>query len=126
MMVVKRHCVLAKLNSNAGWDGPVPKLLAKGEVAKRLVKLDGWSYEAGFIAKQFEFRRFLDGIRFVDRVASIAEEHEHHPDIQVRYTTVKLSLQTHSEGGVTEWDFELAAAIDELGVRGRANVKRSE
>lgn len=103
----------------------MPKLLAKGEIAKRLAKLDGWNYEAGFIAKQFEFRRFLDGIRFVNKVASLAEEHEHHPDIQVRYTTVKLSLQTHSEGGVTAWDFGLAAAIDELPVRGLAEVKRS-
>jgi 4a-hydroxytetrahydrobiopterin dehydratase len=103
----------------------MPKLLTREEVAGRLAGLHGWSYEDGFIVKQFEFRRFLDGIRFVHRVAALAEEHEHHPDIHLRYTAVKLSLQTHSEGGVTRWDFDLAVAIDRLGARGLASVKRS-
>jgi 4a-hydroxytetrahydrobiopterin dehydratase len=126
MAIVKRRCSLAKLNSNPVSIGPMPKLLTKVEIAKRLAKLDGWSYQGGFIAKQFEFRRFLDGIRFVNKVAAVAEEQEHHPDIQVRYTTVNLSLQTHSEDGVTRWDFELAAAIDRLPARGLTGGKRSK
>jgi 4a-hydroxytetrahydrobiopterin dehydratase len=54
----------------------------------------------------------MDGISFLNGVAEVAEEQEHHPDIQVRYTTVTLSVQTHSEGGVTVWDLELAEAIE--------------
>ncbi len=94
------------------------KLLAKAEIKKRLGKLDGWRYDRGFITKVFEFEQFSDGIRFVDAVAAVAERQEHHPDIHVRYTTVKLSVQTHSEGGVTGWDFQLAAAIDALSAKG--------
>ena len=54
----------------------------------------------------------MEGIRFLNRVAKIAESYEHHPDIKVRYTTVRLSLQTHSEGGVTSWDIGLAKRIE--------------
>jgi 4a-hydroxytetrahydrobiopterin dehydratase len=66
------------------------------------------------ITKTFEFEKFMDGIAFVNRVAKVAEEQEHHPDINIRYTTVRLSIQTHSEGGVTEWDVELATAIEKM------------
>lgn len=55
----------------------------------------------------------MDGIAFVNRVAEIAEEKNHHPDIDIRWTTVKTMLSTHSEGGVTDKDIELAKAIDE-------------
>lgn len=65
--------------------------------------------------KVFEFDRFTDGIRFVDAVAEVADRLEHHPDIGIRYTTVTLSVQTHSEGGITQWDIQLARAIDKLG-----------
>lgn len=90
----------------------MPKLLGQGELKKRLQSLDGWKSKGDFITKTFEFKDFMDGIRFIERVAKVAEEHEHHPDIHVRYTTVRLELQTHSEGGVTEWDLDLAKAID--------------
>ena len=56
----------------------------------------------------------MDAIAFVNEVAEAAEREEHHPDINIRYTTVKLSVQTHSEGGVTEWDIGLAKTIDNL------------
>jgi 4a-hydroxytetrahydrobiopterin dehydratase len=80
----------------------------------RLKKLKGWNSEGRYIAKTFEFPHFMDAVAFVNEVAEAAERQEHHPDISVRYTTVKLSIQTHSEGGVTELDFELARAIDVL------------
>ena len=90
----------------------MPKLLGPAEVKSRLRELKGWKAEGKFITKTFEFDHFLDAIAFVNEVAEAAERQEHHPDISIRYTTVKLSLQTHDEGGVTEWDFELAKAID--------------
>ena len=90
------------------------KLLAKAKVESELKGLEGWKLERDFIAKTFEFKTFMAGIKFVNDVARIAEEEEHHPDIHIRYTTVKLSIQTHSEGGVTEWDIELAKRIEEF------------
>ena len=77
--------------------------------------MDGWKLDGDFLSKSFEFAEFMDGIRFIEKVAKVAEKQEHHPDIQVRYTSVTLRLQTHSEGGVTVWDFELARAIDSIG-----------
>ncbi len=95
----------------------MPKLLGESEVSMRLRPLKGWKHEGKFIVKTFEFKTFMDGIRFIERVAEVAEKEEHHPDISVRYTTVTLSLQTHSEGGVTEWDLALAEAIEGM-IRG--------
>ena len=92
----------------------MPRLLTGAEIKSRLKELKGWEEEGKFIARTFEFDHFMDAIAFINEVAEAAERQEHHPDINIRYTTVKLSIQTHSEGGVTEWDFELAKAIDVL------------
>ena len=90
----------------------MPKLLTDDEVDEGLTKLKGWRKEGRFIAKDFRFGSFVDGIAFVNKVSKVAEELDHHPDIHVRYTEVGLRLQTHSEGGVTSRDFHLAKAID--------------
>ena len=90
----------------------MPKLLSDRAISARLKGLEGWRHEGDFITKKFEFEEFMDGISFIERVARVAEGEEHHPDINVRYTTVTLSVQTHSEGGVTEWDLDLAEAIE--------------
>ncbi len=90
----------------------MPRLLTDAQVSRGLKGLEGWKKQGKFISKTFEFKTFLAGIRFVDDVARISEEEEHHPDVHIRYTTVKLSIQTHSEGGVTEWDLALARAIE--------------
>ncbi len=90
----------------------MPELLDDSEISDRLRGLRGWNRDGSFITKTFEFEAFMDGIDFVNRVAAVAEKEEHHPDIRIRYTTITLSLQTHSEGGVTEWDVELAEAIE--------------
>ena len=98
----------------------MPKLLSDSEIANRLEGLKRWKHEGKFITKSFKFKHFMDGIEFVNRVAAVAEKEEHHPDIHIRYTTITLSVQTHSEGGVTEWDLALAGAIDRELKRGRA------
>lgn len=92
----------------------MPRLLKDAEIRERLKPLKGWSYEGAFITKTFEFKRFMDGMSFIDSVAKVAEEQEHHPDIHVVYTSITLSVQTHSEGGVTEWDLELVEAIEAM------------
>ena len=90
----------------------MPRLLTSREISDRLKTFDGWKHEGRFITKTFEFGDFMGGISFLNRVAKVAERQEHHPDINVRYTKVKLSIQTHSEGGVTNWDISLAKAIE--------------
>ncbi len=95
----------------------MPRLLTEEEVGRRLAKLDGWHREGAYVTKTFRFKDFVQGIRFVNRVAKVAEKQEHHPDISVRYDEVKLSIQTHSAGGLTAWDFSLAKAVDETARR---------
>jgi len=103
----------------------VPRLLRGEEIREGLRKLDGWKVRGKFLVKVFDFEEFAEGIRFVDSVAQAADRLEHHPDISIRYTRVTLSLQTHSEGGVTLWDLQLARAIDRLGEATKAPVKKS-
>jgi len=86
--------------------------LSDGEVERDLKSLGGWRREGDFITKEYRFRAFMDGIRFVDEVAEIAESQEHHPDINVVWTTVTLKIQTHDEGGITKWDTALAKEIE--------------
>ena len=91
----------------------MPKLAEK-EVLDRLKKLNGWVIEKGRLHKEFVFKGFLEAVGFVDRVASVAESMDHHPDIDIRYKKVNLSVVTHSEGGLTEKDFNLARKIDAI------------
>lgn len=87
--------------------------LTSGEVAERLKRLPGWEPRENAIAKRFRFKEFMDGIRFVNRVAEIAEAADHHPDILINYTRITFTCSTHSEGGVTEKDFKLARQIED-------------
>lgn len=92
-------------------------ILGEEELASKLGELEGWSGDSTAITKSFEFASFMEGIAFVGRIAEIAEERNHHPDIDIRWRTVRLTLSTHSEGGVTERDLELARAIEAVAVR---------
>lgn len=89
-------------------------LLAAAEVTTYLKKVPEWEHEKKRIERVFEFDDFTEAIDFVNAVAEIAEEQEHHPDIDVRYNKVKLILWTHNKGGLTELDFQLAERIDTL------------
>jgi len=86
--------------------------LSEQEVAGRLKGAAGWTREGNEIRRSFSFGKFADGIRFVDRVAAAADAMDHHPDIDIRYTTITMTLSTHSAGGLTAKDFDLAAKID--------------
>ena len=90
------------------------KKLSEAEIVKALQKLDGWEREGGSIRKLYTFKTFAEGIRFVDRAALEADAMDHHPGIDIRYTTVVMTLSTHRAGGLTTKDVELAAKIDEL------------
>lgn len=72
----------------------------------------GWTKEDDALLKTFEFSSFRDSIVFVNRMATLADERDHHPDIDIRYTKVRVSLSTHDAGGITEKDLEMAEQID--------------
>lgn len=78
-----------------------------------------WEYRDGALARDVHAADFLGGIRLVDEVAEVAESLNHHPDIDIRYTDVTFRLTTHSEGGVTGKDLEMAGRIDEI-IAGKA------
>jgi 4a-hydroxytetrahydrobiopterin dehydratase len=89
----------------------MPKLSA-AEVEQRFARLSGWTLDGDAIRKQFTFKDFPDAIAFVDRLAPEAQRADHHPDILINYKRVTLTYSTHSEGGLTEKDFEGAAMAD--------------
>jgi 4a-hydroxytetrahydrobiopterin dehydratase len=89
-------------------------VLTTDDVTTRLAGLDGWSGGAQAITRTVHVPTFLGGIEVVDRVAEVAEAMDHHPDIDIRYTTLTFTCSTHSAGGVTDKDFELAHRINEI------------
>jgi 4a-hydroxytetrahydrobiopterin dehydratase len=76
--------------------------------------LSAWHQDGDAIARAVRAPSFLEGIGLVSKVAEVAEEMDHHPDVDIRYTTLTFTLSTHSEGGLTAKDLELAGRIDAL------------
>lgn len=89
-------------------------LLDAAEIKTYLKKVPEWESDKKKIERTFEFEDFAASIEFVNLVAEIAEDQEHHPDIDVRDNRVVLSIYTHSKNGLTELDFQLAERIDTL------------
>lgn len=82
------------------------------EIQRALGKLAGWSRRGDTLVRTYTFPAFNEGISFVNRVAEVADRMNHHPDIDIRYTKITLSLSTHDAGGITESDLQLAELID--------------
>ncbi len=89
-------------------------LIKAGELKNRLKKIPEWELEKKHLERTFEFDEFSEAIDFVNSVAEVADEEEHHPDIDIRFNKVRLILSTHSKGGLTDLDFQLAERIDTL------------
>ena len=89
-------------------------LIKQGELKERMKKIPEWELEKKHIERTFEFDDFADAIDFVNSVAEVADEEEHHPDIDIRWNKVTLVLSTHSEGGLTHNDLELAHRINDV------------
>lgn len=87
-------------------------LLEPEEIKTKLKKIPEWDLDGKRLVRTMEFDGFEEAVDFVNEVAEIAEKHGHHPDIDIRYNKVILSLTTHSAGGLTEDDFTVAAVID--------------
>ncbi|MFG1653889.1 4a-hydroxytetrahydrobiopterin dehydratase [Micromonospora sp. NPDC049275] len=89
-------------------------LLTADAVRKELGGLAGWSGDPTGIGRTVQLGSFPDAIAVVDRVAAVAEELDHHPDIDIRWRTLTFRCVTHSAGGVTHRDVELARRIDDI------------
>lgn len=90
------------------------RLLDADEITRQLEDLPGWHLLDRTLSARYDAPDFLGAIRLVSEVALVAEEMDHHPDIDIRWKRVRFDLSTHSEGGVTQFDVELAHRIADL------------
>ena len=88
--------------------------LGDEEIEERLSRLDGWERSGDAISRTFELEDFKGSVDFVNRLTPEAEDMNHHPDLEISWNKVTVSITTHSEGGLTENDFELAGRIARL------------
>jgi 4a-hydroxytetrahydrobiopterin dehydratase len=88
--------------------------LSKQEIAARLRKLDGWGVVKGNLHREFTFKNFTQAFGFMKRVALAADRMDHHPDWSNAYNKVTVDLSTHSAGGLTKYDFDLAGKIQKI------------
>lgn len=89
-------------------------LLSEAEIEEKLAGLSGWGRKGSAIEKSFKRDDFVSSVRFVDSLVGPAEEMNHHPDLAISWDTVTVTISTHSAGGLTADDFELAGKIDAL------------
>lgn len=88
--------------------------LGEIKINELLQQIPTWALKEGHLYKKFKFKNFTEAIKFVNSVAKIAEQEQHHPDFCVHYNRVKIELWTHAIKGLSENDFILAAKIDKL------------
>ncbi len=89
-------------------------LLSSAEIDQQLAATPSWHIVNGELTRTIEFADFRAALAFVNQVGEMAETANHHPDIDIRYNKVRFALVTHSAGGLTKNDFDLAARIDSL------------
>ncbi len=88
--------------------------LKKSEVEEKIKELEYWNYIDNVLFSSLDFKNFADAFAMMTRIAFIAESMNHHPEWTNIYNNLSISLSTHSTGGVTEKDFELAQAIENI------------
>ena len=93
-----------------------PSRLSDAEITTRLASIPGWSLSDGRLRREFVFRDFSEAFGFMARVALAAEKMDHHPDWSNVWNRVVVELSTHDAGGITTFDFELAAAMNRLAI----------
>ena len=92
----------------------MPPRLSDLEIQRALGSLPGWARRGEVLTKTYTFKKFSEGIDFVQRIARAADKMDHHPDIDIRYTKITCTLQTHDAGGITDDDLTLAGTIEKL------------
>lgn len=90
------------------------ELLGEAELVDRLRSFSSWELDGAQIRRTITLSTFMGAIDFVGKVAVVAERLNHHPDIDIRYRRVEIAVSTHSAGGLTELDFQLAAMVNDL------------
>ena len=88
--------------------------LNQEQIEAALGELTDWGFDGEALTRTFRFADFVHSVGFVEHLAEVAEERQHHPDIDIRYNKVTLRLSTHSAGGVTALDVDLAKAAEHL------------
>tara|TARA_B100000029_G_C16954008_1_gene733676 strand:+ start:301 stop:570 length:270 start_codon:yes stop_codon:yes gene_type:complete len=89
-------------------------MLLHPDEVKKSISTHGWSFSDNKICKVFEFESYLDGVEFINKIAPIAERLNHHPDINLGYCKVEISIHSHDLGGVTTKCINLATSIDSI------------
>jgi 4a-hydroxytetrahydrobiopterin dehydratase len=92
----------------------MPATLSPSDIKTRLEDVPDWSLKDSTIARTFTLGNFVEAVEFVNQITELAEEADHHPDVDIRWNKVTLRLSTHSKGGLTKADFDLAVQIDAL------------
>lgn len=90
------------------------KALTSEEINIKIAEVDSWKVISGSLQKEFEFVNFVKAIEFINQIAEVAEEQEHHPVITNSYNYLKIELKTHDVNGISNKDFKLAKTIDNL------------
>ena len=90
------------------------KALTNKEINIKINEIDNWKIIDGTLCKEFEFVNFVKAMEFINQIAEVAEEQEHHPVITNSYNYLKIELKTHDVDGISDKDFKLAKAIDNL------------
>ena len=89
-------------------------LLNENEIEGHLKDLNEWSKADNEITKTYKLKNFIESVGFVNKIAILAEKADHHPDILIQYSKVKINIATHSDGGITIKDINLAAEVENL------------
>ena len=90
------------------------KALTNKEINIEITNIDKWKIIDGSLCKEFEFENFVKAIEFINKIAEIAEDREHHPVLTNSYNYLKIELKTHDINGISDKDFKLAKTIDDL------------
>ncbi len=91
-------------------------VLSETELTEKLGAIRGWVYLDGKLQKTFSFPDFEKAMEYVNQLAMVIHKQDHHPDIHIRYSKVTIATNTHDEDGITDKDFKLAKACDQLAV----------
>lgn len=109
-----REASTAKERALKNFAAPPVQKMAEAKIPQALVSVPNWKLSGATIVRTFQFNDFPAAIKFVDTVAVLAEQAWHHPDIDIRWNKVTLTLSTHDAGGLTEKDFALARQFDKV------------
>jgi 4a-hydroxytetrahydrobiopterin dehydratase len=112
-----REASTGKQRSLENFAAPPVQKLAEVKILPALATIPNWQLNDGKITRTFQFKDFPAAVKFVEVVAALAEQAWHHPDIDIRWNIVTLTLTTHDAGGLTEKDFALARQFDALSLR---------